>query len=122
MNVAVGIDLVCAERIQESMREHGERYLHRVYTAAELADCDGDPLRLAARFAAKEATMKVLRRGDEALPWNSIGVRRDGAGRPSIELTGAAAELAEARGVGSLELSLTHDGGYAAAVVLAISQ
>ncbi len=115
----VGLDLVCSDTVRESVRVHGERYLNRIYTGQELADCAGDPLRLAARFAAKEATFKVLRRTHEAISWQSVAVRRDQAGRPTVELTGAAAELARRQGVRSLDLSLTHDEPFAAAVVLA---
>jgi holo-[acyl-carrier protein] synthase len=121
---AVGLDLASIEDVQGSINAHADRYLHRVYTRRELDDCrnaDGTPnaRRLAARFAAKESTMKALRVADEALPWRSIGVRSDGFGRPSIELTGRAEELAYRRGVRALDVSLTHEGPFAAAVVVA---
>jgi holo-[acyl-carrier protein] synthase len=120
----VGIDLASVADVEESIRVHGGRYLRRVYTSRELRDCAKsggvpDARRLAARFAAKEAALKVLRAGDEAVPWQAIGVRSDRSGRPSIEFTGAAGELARRRGVESLELSLTHEGPFAAAVVVA---
>jgi len=121
---AAGLDLASIEDVQWSIIAHGDRYLRRVYTDCELRDClegDGTPSarRLAARFAAKESTMKALRSADEALPWTSIGVRSDEFGRPSIELTGAAEELARARGLKALDVSLTHEGAMAAAVVVA---
>ncbi len=110
--------------VEESIRVHAGRYLRRVYTSRELRECATgggapDPRRLAARFAAKEAAMKVLRVGDEPLAWRTIGVRSDRFGSPSIELTGAAGELARRRGFEALDVSLTHEGPYAAAVVLA---
>lgn len=116
--------MVSIEAIEESIRVHSERYLARVYTSAELDDCrrtDGtyDARRLAARMGAKEAVLKVLRVEDEAIPWRAIGVRSDRAGRPSIELTGAAEALARERGVAALEVSLTNAGPFAAAVVVA---
>ncbi|MGD0981466.1 MAG: holo-ACP synthase [Solirubrobacteraceae bacterium] len=121
---AVGLDLASIEDVQWSINAHADRYLRRVYTNRELDDCrnpDGTPnaRRLAARFAAKESTMKALRLADEALPWRSIGVRSDGFGRPSIELSGRAEELASRRGVSALDVSLTHEGPFAAAVVVA---
>jgi holo-[acyl-carrier protein] synthase len=115
----IGLDLVSVEAVATAIAAHGERYLRRTYTAEELRDCAGEPQRLAARFAAKEAVMKVLDRGDAAVPWTSIAVHRDPSGRPSLVLSGAAAELAARRGVATFEVSLTHDGGYGAAVVLA---
>jgi holo-[acyl-carrier protein] synthase len=119
MSVSIGIDLVTVEQVQESMARHGSRYLQRIYTDQEVTDSAGDPARLAARFAAKEATMKALGRIDEGIGWRSIAVHRAAHGQPSIELSGAAAELARARGVTGLTVSLTHEPQYAAAVVLA---
>ena len=124
MGVRVGIDLVPIDVVEESIRVHSARYVERVYTSAELDDCrlpDGtyDARRLAARFAAKEAVMKVLRVGDEGVPWKAIGVRRDPHGRPSIELTGAAEELAQRTGVEAFDVSLSQAGPFAAAVVIA---
>jgi holo-[acyl-carrier protein] synthase len=120
----VGIDLMSVDAVEESIRVHAGRYLRRVYTSRELRDCATsggapDARRLAARFAAKEAALKVLRAGDEAVPWQTVGVLADRFGRPSIELTGAAAELARRRGVEALDVSLTHEGPFAAAVVVA---
>jgi holo-[acyl-carrier protein] synthase len=115
----VGIDLVHTDEVQEALDEHGSRYLDRVFTEQEQRDSGLDAQRLAARFAAKEATMKALDRGDEPLPWRSIAVARSASGSPRIELTGAAAELAQRRGVSALSVSLTHEGSLAAAVVLA---
>jgi holo-[acyl-carrier protein] synthase len=122
--LAVGLDLASVEAVETSISVHAERYLRRVYTRRELEDCrnpDGTPnaRRLAARFAAKESTMKALRLADEALPWQSIGVRSDESGRPTIELSGRAEELARRRGVKALDVSLTHEGAFAAAVVVA---
>jgi holo-[acyl-carrier protein] synthase len=118
----IGLDLASVEAVAAAIADHGERYLRRTYTEDELRDCAGEPARLAARFAAKEATMKVLDCGDEPLPWTSIAVRRTPSGRPSIELTGAAALLAARRGLVAFEVSLTHEAGVAAAVVLASSR
>jgi holo-[acyl-carrier protein] synthase len=117
----IGLDLVSVEAVATAIATHGDRYLRRTYTEEELRDCAGEPERLAARFAAKEAAMKALDRGDEPLPWTSIAVHRDAGGRPTLRLSGAAAELAARRGLASFELSLTHDGDYSAAVVLASS-
>jgi holo-[acyl-carrier protein] synthase len=119
MPLRVGIDLVQAATVAEALAEHGERYLQRVYTPAEIAECDGDPLRLAARFAAKEAAMKVLRPSrDAAVPWPAIEVVRDPEGVPVLTLHGPAAELAVAAGISAFAVSLTHEAEYAAAVVV----
>jgi holo-[acyl-carrier protein] synthase len=119
MPLRVGIDLVRAATIAASITEHGDAYLERVYTRQEVADCKADPLRLAARFAAKEATMKVLAPGpDAAVPWPSIEVVRNAPGAPSLRLHGPAAELAREAGLTAFALSFTHEEEYAAAVVV----
>ena len=124
MAIRVGLDLVAVESIEEALRAaHRDRYLERVYTAREVADCETamglDPERLAARFAAKEATLKVLPLADEGVSLTAIEVRREPSGRVYLELTGRAATLAANAGVVDLALSLTHEGGFAAAVVVA---
>jgi holo-[acyl-carrier protein] synthase len=119
MPLEVGIDFVSREEVEEAIRRHGRRYLERVYTPRERADSESNPLRLAARFAAKEATMKALGRGDGPLDWRTIELRQDADGRPTLHLTGAAGELARRAGVEGLSVSLSHRRQLAAAVVLA---
>ncbi len=123
MPLRVGIDLVAVESVEESVRVHSSRYLQRVYTDREVGDCrtaDGvDPERLAARFAAKEAALKVLRPRAGGIPWRAIEVRRHEAGWVELELSGAAAALAAEAGLDDFAVSLSHEGGFASAVVVA---
>jgi holo-[acyl-carrier protein] synthase len=113
------MDLVWADEVREALDAHGDRYLQRVFTERELAQCGRSPRRLAGRFAAKEATMKVLRTDDEPLPWRSIGVHARPGGELTVELSGPAANLAARQGIGGLAVSVTHRRALAAAVVLA---
>ncbi|HEX4187040.1 MAG TPA: 4'-phosphopantetheinyl transferase superfamily protein [Solirubrobacteraceae bacterium] len=123
MAARVGIDLVSVEAVRQSLSEHGEHYLRRVYSEREVRDCTtpsgADPERLAARFAAKEATLKVLRPADVGIPWFTIEVVRRPEGWVALELAGAAAELASQAGITELALSISHEGGFATAVVVA---
>jgi holo-[acyl-carrier protein] synthase len=123
MPFRVGVDLVAVESVQESIETHGAHYLTRVYTEREVEDCTSaaglDAQRLAARFAAKEAALKVLRPGDVGLSLREIEVRRDPGGWVELELSGPAAALARDAGLGDFALSLTHEDGYASAVVIA---
>jgi holo-[acyl-carrier protein] synthase len=118
MPIAVGIDLVGYDEIAEALRRR-DRYLRRIYTDVELDVCGDNPRLLAACFAAKEATMKALRRADQPLPWRSIELRMSPGSQPSLELTGTAASLAQERGVTHLSVSVAHTSHSAAAVVLA---
>jgi holo-[acyl-carrier protein] synthase len=121
---AIGIDLVELSEIDGSVREFGARYLERIYTPKELAYCTSAALwftpHLAARFAAKEATLKVLKPlpEDEGIDWRALEVERRADGSCRMKLRGAALRLAERRGLSSFEVSLTHTEHYAAAVVL----
>jgi holo-[acyl-carrier protein] synthase len=119
--VGLGIDVVDVARIQRILDgppARAERFLARCFTAAERAYCDQGrdrAARHAARFAAKEAASKALG-APAGIAWTDVEVVR-GAGAPSIELRGVAAERARTLGVVRALLSLTHDGGLAAAVV-----
>ncbi len=119
----VGIDLVAVQTIREAIDAHAERYLHRVYTERELDDCASmtgvDAERLAGRFAAKEATVKVLRPGDVGLPLSEIEVRRHEGGWAELALSGRAAELAAAQRLADFTLSISHEAGFATAIVIA---
>jgi holo-[acyl-carrier protein] synthase len=123
MRLRVGTDLVCVERVRESIETHADHYLERVYTEREVADCRTatglDAERLAGRFAAKEAALKVLRPREEGIPWNTIEIRREPSGWVELELSGPAAELAAAAGVTEMSLSIAHEGDFATAVVVA---
>jgi holo-[acyl-carrier protein] synthase len=123
MPIRVGLDLVSSDSIREAIRVHGERYLERVYSPREISDSSTetslDAARLAARFAAKEATFKALRVGDAAVSWRDVEVLRDASGFAQLMLSGAAATLALDSGIAHLALSLSHRGGLAVAVVIA---
>lgn len=119
----VGIDLVSVQQVRGSIEAHGERYTRRVYTERELADCTSEQgiaaARLAARFAAKEAALKMLAPREEGIDLRSIEVRRRECGAVELALSGRAAELAAHAGVSELALSITHEGDFACAVVVA---
>jgi holo-[acyl-carrier protein] synthase len=122
----VGTDLVKVDDVAASVARFGERYTGRVYTPHELSCCQGPPsvmaAGLAARFAAKEATIKVLRPVEHQPDWRSIEVRRAEGGWCDLRLTDEAARLADAQGISNLAVSMTHEAGMAAAVVVAVCE
>ena len=120
MNLALGVDLVSVARIERSLARFPERFLSRHFTAGEQADCGGEPRRLAARWAAKEAASKALGTGIGPIGWHELEIRCDDEGAPTIRLRGAAAARAEALGLRTWSVSLTHTDEHAAAVVAAI--
>jgi holo-[acyl-carrier protein] synthase len=121
--LGLGLDLVDVSRVArilEGPADRARRFLARVYTPAERAFCDAcadRAARYAARFAAKEAALKAL--GVPAgLRFTELEVVR-AEGAPTLSLAGNAAEAARRLGVRRLHLTITHDGGMAAAAVIA---
>jgi holo-[acyl-carrier protein] synthase len=120
----VGVDLVRVADIAASLARFGDRYAARVYTLDERAYCFGDESqaarRLAARFAAKEATLKVLRpAADDGVAWQSIEVRQLAEGACEVQLHGEALSLARRVGIAELSVSMSHEQEYATATVVA---
>lgn len=119
--VLIGCDIHPVFNVVESIGIFGDRYLERVFTPAERAACGEAPERLAARFAAKESVLKLLKVPAEvAVPWTDIEVGADPSGAPTVALHGRAAQIAADLGVATIELTLSHDGGMAMAVAAAL--
>jgi holo-[acyl-carrier protein] synthase len=121
---AVGIDLVMVSRIEASLARFGQRFLRRIFTDTEIAYATASPelaaARLAARFAVKEAAIKALDLADRGIGWRDIEVQREASGRCRLILHGAARAAADDAGVSELSMSISHEGDYSAAVVLAV--
>ena len=115
--VGVGIDLVDVDRFGAVITRRPS-LVARLFTPREIRDAGGRPERLAARFAAKEATLKVMGCGLGAAPFSSIEVERGESGAPALLLHGRAAELARERLITQWQLSLTHTHRTAGAVAL----
>jgi holo-[acyl-carrier protein] synthase len=123
MSLRLGIDLVRIADVRAALQRFGDAYLARVFTPGEIDDCrargQGQLESLAARFAAKEAVVKALEAGEDAIAPRQIEVRRSPSGACVLTLHGEALEAARACGVSGWAVSLTHEGEYAAAVVVA---
>ena len=114
MIIGVGVDVVELSRFEHTLIET-TGFTERIFAEAER---DAKPQTLAGRWAAKEALIKVL--GDSAgLNWHDVLVLREATGKPTIELSGATKERADALGITKLHLSISHDAGIACAFVVA---
>ena len=116
--LTAGVDIIEISRIRGVLERWGQRFLKRIYTNEEISYCRGRPPNLAARFAAKEATMKALGTGVRGVGWKDIEVVRNEAGAPSIQLHGRALARSNKLGVSELSLSLSHSREYAVAFVV----
>ncbi|MFI6419675.1 holo-ACP synthase [Streptomyces sp. NPDC050842] len=124
----IGVDLVPLSRVGELLDPDAGPpapgigpLLGKYLSADELAGSrtpDGAPdqARIAGRLAAKEAVFKLLGAVGRPVPWQGIEVLRGPGGRPGIRLSGRAAELARAAGLGPIDVSISHDAGFAIAV------
>jgi holo-[acyl-carrier protein] synthase len=124
--IGLGSDLCDIRRIQESLDRFGDRFTHRLFTEVERARSERKPDRAASyakRFAAKEACAKALGTGlRHGVFWRDMGVVNLRSGRPTLALTGGAAERLAAMTPKGCEaliyLSLTDEIPYAQAFVI----
>ncbi len=126
MIVGHGIDLCAVGRIRRMLDNHGERFLERTYTEAEVAYArrrkKGFEETLAGRFAAKEAVMKALGTGWRGgVTFRGIEILNEPSGLPTVVLTGGAAEKAAQLGITRWHLSITHTADLAIAGAVAES-
>lgn len=123
MILGLGMDVVEVGRIARLLEGPAGRaasFLARCFTSAERAFCDARRDRAtayAARFAAKEAAVKALG-APRGVSWQDFEVTRVEGRAPSLALSGRAATAASRLGVVRAHLTITHDGGVAAAVVV----
>ena len=122
--IGVGIDVVPVSRVAELLERHGDRAMERLFTPREIARARdlaaNQALHLAGRLAAKEAAYKALcaRGADLGIRWQHLEVERLEDGRPMLVLHGPAQLRFDALGARFAHISLSHDGGIAAAVVV----
>ncbi|MEO0512593.1 MAG: holo-ACP synthase [Planctomycetota bacterium] len=124
MIVGHGVDITEVARIRDMVTKHGDRFLSRVFTAAERAYAQDSAKRsterLAVRFAAKEAALKALGTGwSSGIAWTDIEVVSMPSGQPTLRVTGRAAAIAADSGIASWLVSLSHTESHAVASVIA---
>ena len=123
--VGHGIDIIETRRIRESVEEHGQRFLDRVYTPGEQEYCARSQKRyyehLAGRFAAKEAVLKVLGTGWRGgIAWTDIDVVSEPSGQPKIVLSGECLRIAQEIGIAHWHVSISHIETHATASAIGL--
>ena len=120
MILGLGIDVCSIARVEAMLTRWGDRFWQRILNEGEraaLANRSDRATALAGRFAAKEAAAKAMA-GGVGVGWHDFEVRGAPKRQPELVLLGAAKQLGDRVGVRSTHLSITHDGGVAAAVVV----
>ena len=124
--VAHGIDLVDCPRIEKMIERHGERFVERVFTAAEQAYAKANKNsieKLAGRFAAKEAVLKLMGTGWRGkIAWTDIEIVNNPAGQPEVKISGEIEKIAEKLGIKHIRISITHTANFAIASAVALAQ
>jgi holo-[acyl-carrier protein] synthase len=124
--IAHGIDLVDFPRIEDMVARHGERFLDRVFTAAEqkYANSNKNGIeKLAGRFAAKEAVMKLVGTGWRGkIAWTDIEVVNTETGQPQVKLSGEIRKIADKLGITKISVSITHTANFAIASAVALTE
>ena len=96
MIVGIGSDLCNIRRVEETLARYGDRFIQRCFTPVEQRKSEGRKQRAASyakRFAAKEACSKALGTGlSKGVYWRDMGVVNLPSGKPTMQLTGGAAE------------------------------
>lgn len=115
----IGTDIIEIARIEKAIVRWGDRFLHRIYTGAELELCCRRVPSLAVRFAGKEAVIKALGTGTTGIGWRDIEILSGPGGRPFVRLYGRAQEQAGVLGLAGFAISLSHSREYALAFVAA---
>jgi holo-[acyl-carrier protein] synthase len=119
MVLKTGIDIIEIHRIQKTLDRHGNRFLQRVFTDSEIAECRGRADALAVRFAAKEAATKALGTGIGPVTWREIETLHKRSGEPYLILHGQAAVISGLLQLKNWAVSLSHSNDNAVAVVVA---
>jgi len=114
----IGIDIIEIARIKKAILRWEERFLRRIYTDAELRLYYRKPQSLAARFACKEAVMKLLETGRRGVSWRDIETLSHPGGKPLVNLYGRAQNKAKELGLKEIAVSLSHSKEYAIASVV----
>ena len=124
--VTHGIDLVDCPRIEDMINRHGERFINRVFTTAEQAYADRNKDRvekLAGRFAAKEAILKLMGTGWRGkIAWTDIEIINNSNGQPQAILDGEVKKSADKLGITQISVSITHTANFVIASAVALTQ
>ena len=117
MSQYIGVDIIEIARIRQAIARWGDRFLNRVYTEPELKLYHSKFSSLAARFAGKEAVMKLLGTGRTGIGWREIETLSHPGGRPLVNLYGRARMKAAKLGVTEVIITISHSKEYAVAFV-----
>lgn len=120
--VGVGVDIASIERMKLAVTRSGEKFIDLVYSDLEKTYCQSaeKPFeRYAACWAAKEAAVKALGTGFRySISFKDIELESGDGNRPRLNLSGRFHEIMQEKGVNYSNISISHEGENAVAVVI----
>jgi holo-[acyl-carrier protein] synthase len=121
--IGIGTDITECLRIARMIERHGEAFIARVYTPAEIRYCQSrkqSTQHFTGRWAAKEAVLKALGTGwRRGISWRDIEILNEPGGKPLVTLTGGAREAAQQLGITEMLITISHCHTHATAYALA---
>jgi holo-[acyl-carrier protein] synthase len=124
MILGLGTDIVEIDRIRKMIERHGDHFLLRCFTSAEIEYAvkhRDSAVRFAGRWAAKEAIVKMIGTGFvKGITFHDIEVLPLPSGQPSVQLSGGAAETAAKLGISRILLTISHARDYATATAVGV--
>ena len=117
--IKCGVDIVRVDRLKNVSPDVRKRFINRVFTENEQAQLRDNDENLLAVIAVKEAVSKALGTGIGKVSWRHIEVIHLPTGEPTVNLHDYAATVAKEKGLDEWSVSISHDGGFAVAMVVA---
>jgi holo-[acyl-carrier protein] synthase len=124
--IGIGTDITECLRIARMIERHGELFIDRVYTPAEIKYCQSRKQatqHYTGRWAAKEAILKALGTGwRKGISWRDIEIRNEPGGKPQVGVRGGAKDVVEQLGITEIQVSISHCRSHATAFAVAVGK
>lgn len=126
MILGIGTDIVEIERIRGMIERHGDHFVQRCYTPAEIEYSmrhRDSAIRFAGRWAAKEAVVKALGTGFvQGITFHDVEIIALHTGQPTVKLSGEAARIASEQSITEIMITISHAREYATATAIGLSR
>jgi phosphopantetheine--protein transferase-like protein len=122
MVLGIGIDILSIERMRGVLETDSGSFINKVFTTKEREQASDHPdpvTYFATRFAGKEAVFKCFGIDGSGIRLNEIEIRGAETEQPQVKLLGKVREIATAKGIKDIQISLSYDTDYAVAFAIA---
>ena len=124
--LGIGSEIVECLRVARMIERHGELFINRIFTTAEVRYCNSTPTatqQFAGRWAAKEAVLRAVGiRARKDFDWKSMEIRRDKTGRLTVAFRGPMCDAVEQLNIGEIHLTIAQCRAAATATAIALAR